>query len=457
MNLWTRQNLGTLLDRAQLAIDAALLDEASADLDAALRLEPGHADALELRLGVDLMLGRLDHALAVHEHLAAYHPDRATAPSVQLARAEALARLGRHDHAASVLDELLADHPEQPDALRMLAGLATRLGQPQRAAAALERLIELQPDEPAPRRQLARLVGHSDAQRAIDLLTWPGHTDDPVVRLDAARLCLHLDRLRDARDLIDAVMLDHGDDAAACIEAGNLADRFGDRSGARALLEFAAATRGPHQPVAINSLAVSFLHSGAFADAAVAYHRLARRAMRDHQPDPLADAYAGLAVAGWCAQRPRLARRARARLLALCAGDEAATRKAIAAVWRHAAAARVIDATRRQHEPNPTTEAAPDPVRSMLAHAAESLARAAEQNPDHADTHYQLAVVQHELGHADDAATALERALAVNPDYADARRLSMKLAAMRPAETPPVELDAHTGETVSDQPLADAA
>ncbi|MEO0586954.1 MAG: tetratricopeptide repeat protein, partial [Planctomycetota bacterium] len=410
------------------------------------------------------MLGRLKHALAVHEHIAAYHPDLALAPSVQLGRAEALARLGQHDHAANVLDQLLADHPDQPDALRMLAGLAARLGQPSRAAAALERLIELAPDEAAPRRQLARLVGHSDPQRAIDLLTWPGHANDPVVRLDAARLCLHVDRLRDARDLIDAVMIDHGDDATACIEAGNLADRFGDRPGARALLEFASATRGPHQAEAVNSLAVSFLHGGAFAEAAATYHRLARRAARDEDADALAEAYAGLAVAGWCAQRPRLARRARARLLAVYAGDEMLARKAIAAVWRHAAAARVIDATRRQLASDDDSQAnghatAQDasPVRRMLARAAESLERAAAEHPDHADTLYQLAVVQHELGHADDAATAIERALALNPDYADARRLSMKLAAMRPADALPVELDPHTGQTVSDQPLADAA
>ncbi|MEM9790959.1 MAG: tetratricopeptide repeat protein, partial [Planctomycetota bacterium] len=277
MNLWMQQHAAALVDRAALALDAALLDEASADLDAALRLDPGHADALQMRLTVDLMLGRCDHALALADQLAAYHPDLAKSPAVALSMAEAHARAGRAADAADLLAQLVAQHPDEPDAWRALAGARLRLGQSDAAGNALREVIRLEPDNAAARRQLARLIGVTDPQAAIDLLAWPGHTDDPVVLLDAARLCLHVDRLRDAQDLIDRVMLDHGDDPAACIEAGNLADRFGDRAGARALLEFAAATRGSHQPDALGALAVSHLHAGAFPDAAAAFRRLARR------------------------------------------------------------------------------------------------------------------------------------------------------------------------------------
>ncbi|MEM0914960.1 MAG: tetratricopeptide repeat protein [Planctomycetota bacterium] len=447
MNLWTQQHAAALVDRAGLALDACLLDEASADLDAAIRLDPGHADALQMRLTVDLMLGRCEHALAVADQLAAYHPELAQSPAVGLSIAEAHARAGRVADATDLLTRLTDRHPDQPDAWRALAGALLRLGQDEASADALDRLIELEPDNGIARRQLARVIGHRDPQRAIELLRWPGHGDDPVVLLDCARLCMHVDRLRDAQDLLDRVMLEHGDDPAACIETGNLADRFGDRAAARALLEFAAATRGSHQPDALAALAIAHLHAGAFAAAATVFRRLTRRADRDSDAHRLAEGYAGLTVAALSAGRDRLATRARRRLLTTVHGDEAAARTAVATAWRHAAAARVIDATRRATDAGNASDTAtnspgadstgrpPASIRPLLARAVAALRQSADAHPDRADTLYHLAVCEHELGHDDTARSALDRALRANPHYAQARRLSMQLGLMRRAGT----------------------
>jgi len=463
MNLWMQQHAATLVDRAALALDASLFDEAAADLDGALRMDPGHAEALQMRLSVDLMRNRCEEALAIADQLAAYHPSIAASPAVRLSVAEAHGRLGRHQDAVRTLERLVEQSPDAVDAWRALAGLRMRLGRDEPAAAALRRVLELEPDNAQARRQLARLVGHTDPQAAIDLLTWQGHGDDPLVRLDAARLCLHVDRLRDAQDLLDRVMLAHGDDPAACIEAGNLADRFGDRPGARALLEFASATRGSHQPDAVAALAVSHLHAGAFADAAWAYRRLARLADREDDFERATDAMAGLTVAGLGADRPRLAGLARRRLLAMLSGDEEACRTAIAGVWRHAAAARIIAATRRKTvgggQADGSAEAgredpAGDTLRPMLARAVSALRASADREPDRADTLYHLAVCEHELGEQASARATLDKALALNPDYADARRLAMRLSAMRPADAEPVKVE--VPGTLVDE-LADAA
>jgi tetratricopeptide (TPR) repeat protein len=119
-------------------------DEALADVEAALGLEPSAEDAYLLRGQCHDKLGDADRALAdYHRHRAANPKD----PDALKAVADAYARRGEPAKALPLYRRAIAGAPRRADLHRMRARAYAQMGDAQRAFEDTSRAIELEPDD----------------------------------------------------------------------------------------------------------------------------------------------------------------------------------------------------------------------------------------------------------------------------------------------------------------------
>jgi len=119
------------------------------------------------------------------------------------------------------------------------------------------------------------------AQAGIDELVQRLQTTDHEHadrdRLQAARLCRQIDRLRDANDHFTELLNAHPQQSWLWLEAGQLSDRMGETEQAVARYAQAAADQGPIGQDALAAMALSCLHAEDAAKAGRAFFRLTRR------------------------------------------------------------------------------------------------------------------------------------------------------------------------------------
>lgn len=419
-NLNNQMQAQHLLDRALAALDAGLPEQATADLDQCLRIEPGNLCARLAQARAALAVNLPRKALSELDGAYLYDPDRADQPEVAMLRALALVRCNLDDMARRELGKLVERFPDDIRPRRMLAELCIRTGLLDEAVEQMRHVVRLEPTNATARRTLAGLIQESDPQASIDLLLQDeAATSSPVTQLLAARLCHEVGRLRDAQDIYDKLMTDRPDDPTVWLEAGKLADATGADSLAASRLEHAVALADNGKDVALAALALSHMHAGRLAEAGRCWWQAARCC-----PDN-PKAWAGLLVCAFACDRTSLADRA-GHMLALH-WSRSERRAAIAELWPHAAGGIVI---RQNTSGDAQSTSQPDgPLKDLLAAAVQTLTTRAQSEPDRADTHFHLATCHEALEDEEAASRSVRTALQINPTYAAAADLAKRLQA----------------------------
>jgi len=408
-----------LLDRALAALDAGMPEQATADLDQCLRIEPGNLCARLAQARAALAVNLPRKALSELDGAHLYDPDRSGQPEVAMLRALTLVRCNLDDMARGELGKLVERFPDDIRPRRMLAELCIRNGLFDEAAEQMRHVVRLEPTNATARRTLAGLIQKSDPQTSIELLLQDTEAPSPVTQLLAARLCHEVGRLRDAEEIYDKLLVGRPDDPTVWLEAGKLADATGADSLAVARLEHAVALADNGKDVALAALALSHMHAGRLEEAGRCWWRSAR--CRTDNPN----AWAGLLVCAIACERTTLADRAGHMLELHWSRSE--RRAAIADLWPHAAGGMVI----RQNTSDrvQTASEADGPLKDLLATAVQTLTSHAQSEPNRADTHYHLAVCCDALEEEEAACQSVRTALQINPTYAAAADLARRLQA----------------------------
>jgi len=431
MKCHRREKTQRLIDRAARLLTIGDATAAAKLATQAVRLAPGHDRARLVHAEAMLAINNPDEALHTLSAAGWYDASGETEAirpadlaARHVLRAEAHQRLGHPDEAAELLIEAVALDPSNHRAVRRLAALRIEQGKPREAIESLKRIA----DPPAINAHTLRLFAEAyeaagDEHTALRYYRQvTARRDDPTIDLVAiqlriARLLTRTDHIADAQLVYDNLLRQHPEDIDLHIEAADLAVRIGDDARAVKLLA-AALEVEPDHPRAATRLADQHMRAGRFKSAARLWHRL-----RTADPSRIA-AHAGLIVCALCDERRRLADRLledfRERF------DASARQTALSRAWRIAIPGRMLN------QPSPRAESPrANVLTTLLADAAQTLDRAAEQHPDHADVHYHRAVCREAMGQHDAAEAGYHQALSINPGYLDAarRRITMHLQA----------------------------
>jgi tetratricopeptide (TPR) repeat protein len=218
----------------------------------ARRLTPGLRADVVRELAEVLLDARADYQGAL-DALEQCPAEYANGPAIRLYRAESLWGLGRREGAERLADDVLRTDPDYPRALRLRARIYVATDQPRLARPLLEKCValapldlsarqnllevchQLQDDEAfqANRRKYEEVRGLSK-QLTLLYLTVRDHPWDDWSRCEAARLCLRLNRVGEARTMLRA--------ALACNPA--------NREARRLLATLPSDDRGPSKPEA---------------------------------------------------------------------------------------------------------------------------------------------------------------------------------------------------------------
>jgi len=404
------------LDLALAAFDAGLISEAKSQVDACVRLDPGHIAARLAQARINLAADKPVEALAAIESVSMYDPQAGRSPQVLMLRAESLVR-GRMDASAHAqLVELIALFPDDVRAYRLLAQLNMREERYDDVAENLRHIVRLSPTDESARRMLAQLIRDDRPEEGITLLE-NGADDSAVTRLRLAELYRATSRHREANDLYAQLTEAYSHDPSVWHAAGDLADADGANDAAIKRLERASALLGRRNASAQRSLALTFMHAGRFQAAGRCWWRVTRRVADDVR------AWAGLVVCAVICNRARLAQRASRPLDVQTSKSE--RRLLLADLWLHAAGGRVI----AQHTTG--RELASDDhvgaLNRLLHRAAGVLEQHNVEHPRRADAHFHLAAAREAMSQMDEARKSVLAALAINPSYRAAAELSERL------------------------------
>ncbi len=418
------QRIREALDRAEFALRAYDVNEAQTQLDAALHLDPGHAEARLLEARAHMMPRQPQDTLrAIDAHDQYGQADQDQVPprlDTTLMRASALAQLGKTALAIKQFETLADLAPQDLGILRSLAALQLKDGRAAEAIESLTLICDLDPQDRICARALSGLLAEDAPSRAADALGKVG--DDE--RLQAARLCRRAGRLLEAERHYAALLQEECDAAWLLVEAGALAVEMSELTRAEDRLHEAAVRGGGRGGVAREAwslLAVQWMRRGRAVRAGHAWWRAARA---DASSYPRG--WAGLLVCATRAQRETLMRKTDRMLRGQT--SRAQRREQIAAQWLDLAPAAYA-------EPGSDTvqtagpEAETSPLDVVLAEAVDTLRLTTERYPGRADVHFHHAVLLDASRRTDEALEEATAALAINPGYRAAQRLGGKLAA----------------------------
>ena len=121
---------------------AGRLEEALRDIDLALEIQPGDAEALLNRANVLKLLGRMQEALSGYENALSSKPGW---PQAENNRGTVLQALGRHDEALAAFDRALTSAPDYVEALNNRGSVLQDLKRPADALAAYDQALRLAP------------------------------------------------------------------------------------------------------------------------------------------------------------------------------------------------------------------------------------------------------------------------------------------------------------------------
>lgn len=169
-------------------------------------------------------------------------------PTAQIALGDTLAELGELDQAEATYRRVTQRQPDNPDALRGLVGIMAQNNKPDEALALVERLTPAQQEQIGElgRLRAAQALGMAKAasQRGDDagarvaledaLLNDP---NSPWIRLDLARLYMKMGAYRDARGVMDGLLVSNPDFPDALYASALLSSEMQDWSAALSTLE----------------------------------------------------------------------------------------------------------------------------------------------------------------------------------------------------------------------------
>jgi predicted Zn-dependent protease len=413
MNPDHAESAGRALDRAAVAMEANLNEQALSEVRQALHLDPERAEGRILQARVLLKTQQPRLALAALDAHDQYNPQQRDDPSVAMLRVEALAGAGQERLALTVTRRLLCDWPDDVRLNRMAAALAMHLDEHDQAESALHRLRGLDSTDGASTRLLAQLYEQRDPQRGFTLMADQARgRDEAGLSLRTARLARQAGRLREAEDRYRQLLDQAADQPIVWQEAGEVADELGEAALALRRLREAVAKGGSEQAQSRQSLARAAMHVGQLREAAWQWWRLTRLAQSD------GEAWAGLAVCGQQLDRPKLTQQAHARLAAC--SNHARRRELLAGHWQATTPAQVV------RKPIGTSRSA---LTELLAASSDTLQQAQRDHPDRADVHYHLANCEAARHHREAAQAAVAEALRINPGYEEAQNLQAALCA----------------------------
>jgi tetratricopeptide (TPR) repeat protein len=141
-----------------------LLDDALPSFDEALKREPKNALALLYRAEVFIAKTRLNEAIADLRAALAIEPS----PRTRLRLAAALAQTKQFDEATKLYQEVLKEDPANTEARTALAAAMIEAGKGSEAIAQLESLIKAEPNRAVLRAQLAELYLPTQPEKALE-------------------------------------------------------------------------------------------------------------------------------------------------------------------------------------------------------------------------------------------------------------------------------------------------
>jgi arylsulfatase A-like enzyme/tetratricopeptide (TPR) repeat protein len=285
-------------ERSRALAAQGLAEEALAELDTMLELDPQNTSALSLQARLLGQLRRFEEARAVLERLLALDPQSAPAyrqlaqlelidrnpdRALELARlgagkrgafealavteAAALVALGRVADAVALLDARLREHPDDPELLAARAGLHLAGGDTDSAETLLRHAVEVDALHTRSRLALADLLSaHDHIEEAVGLLRDLLRIDPGEAEALARIGTLWLDRPDAARPYLEEAVRLQPYRADHLLRLGVCYVRLGDHRRAEAALR-RALDKAPDNPDVLSNLAVALTVQGRHSEA----------------------------------------------------------------------------------------------------------------------------------------------------------------------------------------------
>ncbi|MDH3584390.1 MAG: tetratricopeptide repeat protein [Phycisphaerae bacterium] len=442
MNSHDRDVIRRLMDRARRHLAAGNPAAAVELTQQALHQSPDstparliHAQALIGTNQPQEALDTLNAADLYAQQLSREDGSDPTSVEALVARADAVAQLGGLQEARTILERVLEMREGDRAATIRLAAILVELDQP---VAAIERLEALAGDlrqdrevtrllaeaheaagQPQQALVMYELLGFAAAglreERAYPLRRKTRVEPDPVMFLRVAQLSRQAGRLRDAADTYDQLVDQIDQDADLAVEAADLAVELGEDDRAQRYLEAALRSEPKHRR-AKAMLAEQHMRCGRFEQAGRLWWQLKRT------DDGDATAFAGLVVCGLSTRRYTFADRIQEQFHARF--PRAQRRDELGRMWRAAMPGQMLCDLKAGEEDQPAGE---DALSMLLSEAQQTLTERQEEQAEHADVHYHMAVCHEAMGDVEEAGRCLEQALTINGGYLAATRRQVAL------------------------------
>jgi tetratricopeptide (TPR) repeat protein len=406
-------------NRASLALEAGLFDEAFELISRSIHLNPQASEMRIIQAKVELAMHRPAGAIAALDHHDLYAPHRRDLPEVACLRAMTMIQSKKIFKAQQLLGNVVKDAPDCVTAHRLLAQCLLATHQKIDAIRHLSQVVVLDPADVVSTRTLATLVETSNPRQSLTLmLSLPMDAQTPDELLYIARLHHRLEQLREAEAIYASLIESEISDPCVFIEAGKLADEMGENERAVKRLEQVTTCSEPIAYEANCELALVHMHGGRFDQAGLCWWK----ASRLDRPNPRA--WAGLLVCSLASGKASLVGKTSDILDQRC--NPITRRNLVSELWAHAACGKTIN----QHTKADTLEMQPiaTPLQTLLSHASGILAEHANKFPGRADTFYHLANCQQAMDEKSDALASVKQAIQINPNYATAKRLEEHVA-----------------------------
>ena len=419
MNLDRDIQARDLGNRAVLALEAGLFEDAFELITRSVHLNPQNAATRLVQAKVELALQRPASALVALDFHDLYAPHQRDLPQVACIRAHAMMQNKKTFKAQQILQQTVKDYPESAMTHRLLAQLLLTTHQKIDAIRHLTEAVKLQPDDVISTRTLATLLEETNPRQSLELMqSLSDEARTPDEMLYQARLHKKLEQLCEAETIYDTLINSEISDPCIFIEAGKLADEMGEYDRAVERLEKVITCSEKIAFEALCELATVHMHGGNFDQAGLCWWKASRLERTQSRP------WAGVLVCALASGKPTLVTRASDMLDQRC--NPISRRELVSQLWMHAATGKTINQQTQETTADQTLIASP--LQTMLDHATHILAAHADQFPERADTWYHLANCQYADGLHSKALETVKQAIKINPKYTTAIALHEQLA-----------------------------
>ena len=202
MNLDRDIQARDLGNRAVLALEAGLFEDAFELITRSVHLNPQNAATRLVQAKVELALQRPAGALVALDFHDLYAPHQRDLPQVACIRAHAMMQNKKTFKAQQILQQTVKDYPESAMTHRLLAQLLLTTHQKIDAIRHLTEAVKLQPDDVISTRTLATLLEETNPRQSLELMqSLSDEARTPDEMLYQARLHKKLEQLCEAETI----------------------------------------------------------------------------------------------------------------------------------------------------------------------------------------------------------------------------------------------------------------